>query len=74
MTDNPKIAVSKAAYEVCKEAYWLLAWSWQSHLFNAGNPFNMTVFAPEAYDMMNTGERNLFDALKNLEAAINAAK
>lgn len=49
--------------EVAREAYWLLAWTWQSHLFDGAKPFEMSVFAPEAYTMMNESERCLYRAL-----------
>lgn len=61
--------VAKRANEyrtVAEQAYWLLAWSWQSHSLHAGKPFDMTAFAPEARDMMNSCEQNLFDALAAL--------
>lgn len=50
-------------HSVAKQAYWLLAWTWQSHCFSAPRPFDMGVFAPEAYTMMNEGERCLYRAL-----------
>lgn len=50
-----------------EEAYWLLAWTWQSHLTGPGKPFDMSIFTPEARNMMTNAERNLFDALSEIE-------
>lgn len=50
-----------------EEAYWLLAWTWQSHLTGPGKPFDMSVFAPEARNMMTKAEQDLFDALSEIE-------
>lgn len=48
---------------VAEEAYWLLAWTYQSHCLAAPRALDMSVFAPEAYLMMNEGERCLYRAL-----------
>lgn len=50
-----------------EEAYWLLAWTWQSHLTGPGKPFDMSIFAPEARNMMTKAEQDLFDALSEIE-------
>lgn len=55
-----------ALESVAEQAYWLLAWMYQSHLFEHGKPFDMSIFAPEARDLMNKGEQDLFDALVTL--------
>lgn len=50
--------------EVARQAYSLLAWEWQSHLFRPPSiQPDMTIFAPEARDLMNLPEQRLFDAL-----------
>ena len=61
----------QALLNVATAAYWHLAWNWQSHLFE-GVPgsFNMDVFAPEARDMMNNVDQELFDALVVLSRAL----
>lgn len=50
-----------------EEAYWLMAYNWQSHLTGPGKPFDMSIFAPEARDMMTKAEQDLFDALSEIE-------
>lgn len=50
-----------------EEAYWLLAWTWQSHLTGPGKPFDMSIFAPEARNMMTKAEQDLFDALSEIQ-------
>ena len=50
-----------------EEAYWLLAWSWQSHLTGPARPFDMSIFTPEARNMMTKAEQCLFDALSEIE-------
>lgn len=58
---------SKAFKGAAEEAYWLLAWTWQSHLTGPGKPFDMSIFAPEARDMMTKAEQDLFDAMSEIE-------
>jgi hypothetical protein len=63
----------KAARKVVCEAYWLLAYNWQSHMFDVPKePFrvNMSFFAPKAYSMMTRSEQELFDALAAYETAM----
>tara|TARA_R110000868_G_scaffold90558_1_gene251256 strand:- start:1070 stop:1282 length:213 start_codon:yes stop_codon:yes gene_type:complete len=49
---------------VAKAAYWLTAYNWQSHLFNAPmHDFDMSIFAPEVREMMPRAEQLLYDAL-----------
>ena len=54
----------KVAREVAKEAYSYMTYTLQSHLFDASKPFDMSVFAPEAYEMMPRADQCLFDKLK----------
>ena len=63
----------KAARKVIYEAYWHLAYQWQSHMFDVPKkPFrvNMSMFAPEAYPMMTKSEQELYDALAAYETAM----
>lgn len=64
----------KAARKVVCEAYWWLAYHWQSHMFKApnNNPFrvDMSVFAPEVYPMMPKAEQGLYNALAAYERAM----
>jgi hypothetical protein len=60
----------KAARKVVQEAYWRLAYEWQSHMFDVPKkPFrvDMSLFAPEVYPMMGASERALYDALAAYE-------
>jgi hypothetical protein len=66
MTDNTNEQV-KPFIAAAVQAYWLLAWTWQSHLTGQGKPFDMSIFTPEARNMMTNAERNLFDALLEIE-------
>lgn len=74
--DRLKIVLSikerelKAARKVVQEAYWRLAYDWQSHMFEVPKkPFrvNMSFFAPEVYPMMIKSEQELYDALAAYE-------
>jgi hypothetical protein len=70
---NIKERELKAARLVVKEAYWHLAYQWQSHMFDVPKqPFRviMSMFAPEVYLMMTRSEQELFDALKAYETAM----
>jgi hypothetical protein len=73
---NIKERELKAARKVVYEAYWHLAYQWQSHLFEASptKPWrvDMSVFAPEVYPMMTKSEQELFDALKAYEEAMKS--
>lgn len=63
----------KAARKVVQEAYWYLAYQWQSHMFDVpSKPFrvNMSMFAPEVYSMMTKSEQELYDALAAYETAM----
>jgi hypothetical protein len=63
----------KAARKVVHEAYWRLAWEWQSHMIDVlKQPFrvNMSFFAPEVYPMMGRSDRQLYDALAAYEEAM----
>jgi hypothetical protein len=63
----------KAARKVVYEAYWSLAYNWQSHMFDVPKkPFrvNMSFFAPEVYSMMTRIEQELYDALAAYETAM----
>lgn len=57
----------QAARKVVYEAYWNLAYRWQSHMFgdHPARPVEMRVFAPEAYKLMSRSDQELHDALKN---------
>jgi hypothetical protein len=66
----------KAARKVVQEAYWYLAYQWQSHMFDVPKqPFrvNMSMFAPEAYPMMTRSEQLLYDALAAYETAMGGS-
>jgi hypothetical protein len=66
----------KAARKVVQEAYWYLAYQWQSHMFDVPEqPFrvNMSMFAPEAYPMMTRSEQLLYDALAAYETAMGGS-
>lgn len=53
-----------ALLECAEAAYWLTAYNWQSHLFNAPmHDFDMSIFAPEVREMMPRAEQLLYDAL-----------
>jgi hypothetical protein len=63
----------KAARKVVQEAYWRLAYDWQSHMFEVPQkPFrvNMSFFAPEVYPMMGRSDQELYDALSAYEEAL----
>lgn len=63
----------KAARKVVQEAYWRLAYDWQSHMFEVPKkPFrvNMSFFAPEVYPMMGRSDQQLYDALVLYEKAL----
>ena len=63
----------KAARRVVQEAYWRLAYDWQSHMFEVPKkPFrvNMSFFAPEVYPMMGRSDQQLYDALVLYEKAL----
>ncbi len=66
----------KAVRKVVYEAYWHLAYQWQSHLFEVPptKPWrvDMSVFAPEVYPMMTKSEQELFDALTAYEEAMKS--
>lgn len=57
-----------AIKRVAAEAYWNLAWRWQSHLFKGAAPVNMAVFAPECSRLMTASDLALFNALSALPA------
>lgn len=66
----------KAARKVVQEAYWYLAYQWQSHMFDVpGKLFrvNMSMFAPEVYPMMTKSEQELFNALAAYETAMGGS-
>lgn len=63
----------KAARKVVQEAYWRLAWEWQSHMIDVPKqPFRvkMSFFAPEVYPMMGRSDQELYDALSDYEKAM----
>lgn len=63
----------KVARKVVQEAYWRLAYDWQSHMFEVPKqPFrvNMSFFAPEVYPMMGRSDQQLYDALAAYEEAL----
>ncbi len=63
--------LTKAQREAIDEAFWLLAWTWQSHCFHAPKySLDFSAFAPEARMMMNAAEGNLYDALRRVRAAL----
>lgn len=66
--DAKAAGLAEALQKVAEEAYWLLAWTWQAHIFSAGPVLDMDAFAPEARNMMNKAEQDLFDALQALAA------
>jgi hypothetical protein len=67
----------KAARKVVQEAYWRLAWEWQSHMIDVPKqPFRvkMSFFEPEIYPLMNKADQELYDALAAYEAALGEEK
>lgn len=81
MDDNDRLRVIlgikerelRAARKVVQEAYWHLAYQWQSHMFDVPKqPFRVTMsmFAPEVYSMMTRSEQVLYDALSAYETAM----
>jgi hypothetical protein len=48
---------------IAYHAFWKLAWEWQSYMYEAPTTFDMTMFAPEAREMMNSVDQKLYDAL-----------
>jgi hypothetical protein len=63
----------RAARKVVQEAYWHLAYQWQSHMFDVPKQtfrVNMSMFAPEVYQMMTRSEQELYDALAAYETAM----
>lgn len=63
----------RASRKVVYNAYWHLAFEWQSHMFDVPKkPFrvSMSFFAPEVYPMMTKSEKELFDALAAYEEAM----
>ena len=66
----------RAARVVVCEAYWHLAYTWQSHMFDVPKkPFrvNMSMFAPESYPMMTKTEQALYNALVAYETAMGGS-
>ena len=67
----------KAARKVVQEAYWRLAYDWQSHMIDVPkHPFcvRMSFFEPEIYPLMNKADQELYDALAAYEAALGEEK
>lgn len=67
----------KAARKVVQEAYWRLAWEWQSHMIDVPKqPFRvkMSFFEPEIYPLMNKSDQELYDALSEYEKAMAGNK
>lgn len=67
----------KAARKVVQEAYWRLAYDWQSHMIDVPkHPFcvRMSFFEPEIYPLMNKADQELYDALAAYEAALGEKK
>ena len=67
----------KAARKVVQEAYWRLAYDWQSHMFEVPKkPFRvkMSFFEPEIYPLMNKSDQELYDALSEYEKAMAGNK
>ena len=73
----------KASRKVVYNAYWHLAYEWQSHLFDVPNGMlasddmskkssiiDMSIFAPEVYPMMARSDQLLYDALSAYEEAM----
>lgn len=73
----------KASRKVVYNAYWHLAYEWQSHLFDVPNEVfanddmlkkslivDMSIFAPEVYPMMARSDQLLYDALAAYEEAM----
>lgn len=63
----------KAARKVVEQAYWRLAYDWQSHLLDVPKtPFrvSMSFFEPGVYPMMGSSDQQLYDALAAYELAM----
>ena len=73
----------KASRKVVYNAYWHLAYEWQSHLFDVPNGMlasddmskkspiiDMSIFAQEVYPMMARSDQLLYDALAAYEEAM----
>lgn len=73
----------KASRKVVYNAYWHLAYEWQSHLFDVPNGvsasddmskkspiIDMSIFAPDVYPMMARSDQLLYDALSAYEEAM----
>ena len=73
----------KASRKVVYNAYWHLAYEWQSYLFDVPNGMlasddlskkspiiDMSIFAPEIYPMMAISDQLLYDALAAYKEAM----
>ena len=73
----------RASRKVVYNAYWHLAYEWQSHLFDVPNGMlasddmskkspiiDMSIFAPEVYPMMARSDQLLYDALAAYKEAM----
>jgi hypothetical protein len=60
----------KAARKVVHTAYWYLAWTYQNHLIERGQPVDMSVFDRGLREMMPNVDMHMFDALTAYEGAM----